>query len=116
MGKKKDKKNKKDKNVVLVSKEDREDWVHRIRLELKSHHFGLPPVTIEYANITWETALNELKLKAVQELHIRLNLYEKTGKTQHGFIDFPEANRKIEYILDRRTTKNNHVKLKAVKK
>ena len=101
------------KEIQETTLAERKDWVHRIKLELHTNNFGLPPFP-EYEGMNWKDVTK--KYKALRELELRLNIYELRGDGQHGFIVFPEAKRRIEYILDKRTTRNNHIKLKTLTK
>lgn len=96
----------------MTTKEERQNWVNRMWVELSIHNFGLPP-DVQYK----ETSLQEaLKLRALKELQVRMNLYVATNEPSHGSIDFPEAKRRIDYNFNSKNTKHNKVNLKALQK
>ena len=95
-----------------TTKDEREQWVNRIFVQLLMNNYGLPP-SVEYKDMDFEKAI---KLKAIQELYIRMNLYITTNEKSSGSIKFPEARRRIEYFFSPKSIKYNHVDLKALSK
>lgn len=100
------------KTSQVTTKEEREKWVNNIKINLQLNNFGLPP-SASYQYTSLEDAL---KFRAIRELFVRLNLYIATGEASSGSIDYPEAHRRIDYQFNQKSTKNNTVNLKALKK
>lgn len=97
----------------VTTKEEREAWANKIKIELAMYNFGLPPDD-DYKDMDWVSAIK--RFQALHELYVRLNLYVTTNEKSHGHIEFPEAKRNIEYFFDSSSTKNNKVNLNATTK
>lgn len=81
----------------------RQRYVKNVKTEMIFFNFGLPS-NPKYVNLRWDDVLN--RFKALQELWVRLNLYLANGQEQNGKIDYPEANRVIEYNFDSNSDKS----------
>ncbi len=96
----------------MTTKEERQTWVNRMWVELSMHNFGLPP-DVNYKGVSLHDAL---RIKALKELQVRMNLYVATNEASSGSIDFPEAKRRIDYNFNPKNIKQNRVNLKALQK
>lgn len=83
---------------MVLSKEERQQFTNRIKLELEMCNYGFQIDENSYQQgFSVQEAMN---MKAIKELMIRLNVWIATGKKDSGSISYPEAQRKIEYVLD----------------
>ena len=115
---KKNKKEKKPKIIRQTTKEEREKFANEMRLMLTMNNYGFaasdrprPTGSLGNTIVTYE---NVTQLKAVKELKIRLAVFVATGKTDEGFIEFPECNRRIEYVLAGDNIGKCSIKLKSL--
>lgn len=92
----------------------REEYVSKVKTELKFFNFGLPPSPkfISQPTITLEDIAK--KYKALKELLIRLNIYIARGDSQEGSINFPEANRIVDYRFTS-NIKDNYVRFRSAR-
>lgn len=86
---------------------NRERYVKNVKTEMIFFNFGLPS-NPKYVNLEWNDVLD--RFKALQELWVRLNVYLANGEKQTGTIDYPEANRIIEYNFDNKDHNNCYVR------
>jgi hypothetical protein len=82
-------------NDACVSSRDR--YVNNVKTEMVFFNFGLPS-NPNNVNLQWEDVVP--KIRALRELHVRLNVYLANGRPQSGKIEYPEAGRMIEYNFD----------------
>lgn len=90
-----------------MNKSEREKFKNDILLKLALNNYGLPvdehnrPLMIEVSSnkLKYIKDSDIVKLKAIKELKIRLNVWVELGREDIGTIDYPEAERKIEYQL-----------------
>lgn len=90
----------------------RSKYVNTVKKEMKFFNYGLPP-NPKYIDICWEDVRREFI--ALKELWVRLNVYEANGCTQKGTIQYPEANRIIEYNLDGESVHNSYIRFKSLR-
>ena len=79
--------------------EGRKAVCDKIKTQAILCNYGLPE-NAEYLGwdkLTVDDARREFK--AIKELWVRLDLYAMTGDSSQGSIQFPEAKRRIDYIL-----------------
>lgn len=74
----------------------REKFVNEILMKLDMCNYGFK---IEKYGSNGYDFRDVRNMKAIKELKIRLNIWKITGKLDKGEIDYPEAKRKIKYIL-----------------
>jgi len=96
------------KNTTNVGdSENRKRYVKNVKTEMIFFNFGLPS-NPKYVNLDWKDVIP--KIKALQELWVRLNVYMANGKKQAGIIKYPEADRVIEYNVDSENINRSYVR------
>lgn len=94
--------------------EERRIVVDRIKMQAITCNYGLPTNSEMLGlgdNLTPSQARK--KIKAIQELWIRLNLFLATGKSSSGKIDYPEARRTIHYGFNGKQPQKSQIIFKA---
>ena len=101
----------------MTTLQERKEFVNKIRTALVMQNYGLKVEEDSYTPtekvITFD---NVEQLSAIRELNIRLNIYEVRGQLDKGYIEFPEAQRRIDYRLDDKDVNRCIIKLKKMSK
>lgn len=90
----------------------RENYVNNVKKEMIFFNFGLSP-NPTYFNLQWNDVLD--KFEALQELWVRLNVYVANGEKQTGLIQYPEANRIIDYHFDKDNVNSSYVRFRSTR-
>jgi hypothetical protein len=98
------------------NKINREKFVNNIKLKLEINNYGFQIKHNQSINNTEKIYdIDDVKkLKGIQELLIRMNVWIETGKKDKGEILFTEAKRKIIYNLDDININNCKIILKVI--
>ncbi len=98
----------------MTTQEERIQFVNRIKLQLDMSHYGFQ---VEEDSYNQGYAIQEAKqMRAIKELLIRLNVWALKGVKDRGSIDYPEAKRRIDYVLDPTSISKCKVNLLKAKK
>lgn len=89
--------------------EERQQFVNKIKIQLESCNYGFQVVEDGYNN---GYSIKEAKnMKAIKELLVRLEVWKVKGTKDTGSIKYPEAKRKIDYMLDESDTNKCKINL-----
>ncbi len=99
----------------MLTQEERQQFTNKIKIQLEQCNYGFQVDEKNRCNngISIQEAMN---MKAIKELIIRLNVWTIKGQKDSGSISYPEARRKIDYILDENDINKCKVNLLRFKK
>lgn len=83
----------------MLTEEEREKFVDKIKMQLILCNYGFQ-IENESYDMNGYTIDQAKNMRAIQELMIRLNIWKIRGKKDNGSISYPEAKRRIDYVLD----------------
>lgn len=75
----------------------REMFINEILMKLDMCNYGFQVDKNSYSS--GYNLKDAMSMDAIKELRVRLNIWKATGKEDRGEINYPEAKRKIRYIL-----------------
>lgn len=83
----------------MITKIDRETFVNNILLKLELCNYGFQLDDNNFI-MNGYSMIEAKNMRAIKELKIRMNLWIATNREDIGRIEYPEANRVIEYKFD----------------
>lgn len=101
----------------MLTENERKQFANRIKIELEMNNYGFQlKNSYSYSENGTMTSEKASKLSAIRELIIRLNVWVATGNEDKGSIKYPEANRRIDYVLSDKSISKCGVNLIALSK
>ncbi len=98
----------------MTTQKEREEFVNKIKIQLEMCDYGFQVEEESYGD---GYSVREAKqMRAIRELIVRLNVWAVKGEKDSGSIKYPEAKRRIDYVLDPNNISRCKVNLMRFKK